>query len=136
MGDFPLIGLDSDVWEKTSSSELVALKLRKEDDPLASFFLRKGIIWWHRCLGRRIKNPTDVEANYFEYNDERVLKIADCVGSIISSTLMILSIVVLYSVTSMPARLGIAVTFTVLFSLSLTLVTNARKAEVFAGTAA
>jgi hypothetical protein len=136
MGNLPLNGLDSEVWETSSASELVALKPRQADDPLAGFFLKRVFVWWHYCIGRRVQKPVDVEANYFEYNDRRVLKVADCVGSIISSVFLTVSVVVLYFVTSMPARLGILVAFTVLFSLVMTLVTNARKAEVFAGTAA
>jgi hypothetical protein len=115
MGAFPLLGQDSEIWRTSQTSELVALKPREADDPLAAFFLKKAFIWWHHYIGRRLKKPIDIEANYFEYNDRRVLKVADCVGSIISSMLLVVSILVLYFVTSMVARLGIVVAFTVIF---------------------
>ncbi|PMD53448.1 uncharacterized protein K444DRAFT_668062 [Hyaloscypha bicolor E] len=136
MGDDPLIGQDRELWETSSRSDLITLKPRRSDDPLAAFFLKRVFIWWHHCLGHRVKKPADEEANYFEYRDKNVLRVADCLSSIISSMLLVVSILVLYFVNSMLARLGIVAAFTMLFSLTLTLVTNARKAEVFAGTAA
>ena len=46
------------------------------------------------------------------------------------------SIIVLYLVTSTPAQLGLVCAFTLIFSLTLALTTRARRVEIFAATAA
>jgi hypothetical protein len=134
MGDYPLVGLDSKVWE-SSSEELLAVKARKGADPLAAMFLGRAMIWWHRCAGQRVKKPLDEEAQYFEYKDKNMLHAANVIGSIISSLLLVGSMVALYFVNDMLVRLGIVAIFTQLFSLTLICVTSARKIEIFAATA-
>ncbi|KAE9382079.1 hypothetical protein N431DRAFT_320888 [Stipitochalara longipes BDJ] len=136
-GNFPLIGKDWDVWSSSPKSSLAAISPRLGRDPLSTFFLKKAFIWWHRCVGSRLKKPVDEEAaNYFVYNDKHLLRVADSIGSIVSSLFLIVSILVLYFVRNMLARLGVVAAFTVTFSFALVLVTIATKAEVFAGTAA
>lgn len=136
MGDFPLIGLDSNLWESSEPSDLIALKSRKGDDPLSSVFLSRVFLWWHNCIGHRIKRPFDEEAQYFKYSDKNVLRVANVVGSIVSSGLLVGSILALYFVDNVLVRLGIIAAFTQVFSLVLILVTSAKKVEVFAATAA
>lgn len=55
---------------------------------------------------------------------------------IIAITLLLVSIVTLYFVTNNNARLGFICAFTILFALSIHLMKNARRAELFAPTAA
>jgi hypothetical protein len=55
---------------------------------------------------------------------------------IISTILMIVSIVTLYVVTNNNVRLGLICAFTILFAFSIYVSTNARRAELFASTAA
>jgi hypothetical protein len=136
MGDFPLIGQDSTLWEDSQTSELIALRARRAEDPLGTLFLSRVFLWWHNCIGHRIKKPADEEARYFEYEDEHVLRVANVIGSIISSALLVGSIMALYFVDNMIVRLGIVAAFTQVFSLVLILATSARKIEVFAATAA
>jgi hypothetical protein len=92
--------------------------------------------WWHYSIGHRIKKPRDVEMQYVEYEDRTLLRIADIMGSIISSGLLVGGIVALYFVENMLLRLGIVGVFTQVFSLAVVLVTRARKVEMFAATAA
>jgi hypothetical protein len=136
MGHFPLIGLDSDVWEGCPAPELLAINPCKGDDPFAALFLNRAMKWWHNWVGYRVKRPADEESQYFVYNDKDTLRIANIVVSVISSALLVGSIMTLYFVNNMLARLGIIAALTQLFSLTLVLVTNARKVEMFAATAA
>ncbi len=136
MGDFPLKGRDHTVWQTSTTKDLVAVKPRKGEDPLGSLFLSRVFLWWHDLVGYKFKQPMDEEAQYFEYGDKSILRMANVLASIISSLLLVGSIVVLYFVHNMPARLGIIAAFTQMFSLVLILATSARKAEVFAATAA
>jgi hypothetical protein len=136
MGDYPLVGEDSDLWEASSPSDLVALRARKAEDPLSTFFLRRVYLWWHHCIGYRFKKPRSKEDRYFEYRDRNIRRVANILSSLISSALLIGAIMTLYFVKSAIVRLGIIAAFTTVFSLVLVLATNARKVEVFAGTAA
>lgn len=137
MGDFPLKGLDRNIWETSPPSSLVALQPRNYDDPLNSVFLSKVSTWWHSCVGHRIKKRVnDQEAQYFEYSDKKILRTANILSSVISSVLLVGSIVILAFVKDLYIRLGVVALFTQMFSLALVLVTNARKVEMFAATAA
>jgi len=135
-GNFPLIGRDSTLWETSNPSEFVAIQARRGDDPLGSVFLSRVFLWWHNCIGHRMKKPLDEESHYFEYSDKIVLRAANVLGSIISSGLLISSILALYFIDNILVRLGVMAAFTQIFSLVLILVTNAKKVEVFAATAA
>jgi hypothetical protein len=55
---------------------------------------------------------------------------------VLAATLLIGSIVALYLVPEPKAKLGLVAAFTMFFALSLAMCTNARRAEVFAATAA
>jgi hypothetical protein len=136
MGDFPLIGQDSTLWETSPPSKLIAIRPRRAEDPIGTLFLSTIFLWWHSCIGHRIKKVVDEEARYFEYEDRHVLRVANVIGSIISSALLVGSIIALYFVDNMLVRLGIVAVFTQVFSLVLILATSARKVEVFAATAA
>lgn len=70
------------------------------------------------------------------YQDAKVLQITYWMTSVIASLIPIGSIIVLYKVHSMAARLGIIAGFNVLVSLCLSIFTDAKRAEVFAITAA
>lgn len=136
MGDFPLRGDDSEVWETSKASGLVALKARKAEDPLSTFFLRRAYLWWHDCIGRRFKRSRTEELEYFHYRDRNILRVANFLSAIISTGLFMAAILTLYFVDHPLARLGIIAGFTTVFSLVLVLATTARKIEVFAATAA
>ena len=70
------------------------------------------------------------------YEDTTVFKITYWITSIVASLIPILSIVILYKVKSMKARLGIIAGFNVLISMCLSGLTNAKRSEIFAITAA
>jgi hypothetical protein len=75
-------------------------------------------------------------AKIWSYSDDIILQILDILGTVLASLLPIASILALYYVSSMEARLGILTGFTALFALCLKLVTGSRKIEVFAATSA
>lgn len=85
--------------------------------------------------------PIDVEdtqkkSNLFRYSDSHVLGTIDLVGTVIASMIPLVSVVILYWVQNLGARLGIICAFTLLFSTGLAGVTRARRIEIFACTAA
>jgi len=70
------------------------------------------------------------------YEDSKVLRVANTLSTLISSALPITSIIALNYIIRMIIRLLVIALFTMAFSLILSLVTNARRVEVFAATAA
>jgi len=70
------------------------------------------------------------------YKDSKVLRVADVFSTLVSSALPIASIIALNYIDRMIMRLLVIALFTMVFSLILTLMTNARRVEVFAATAA
>ncbi|TAQ89112.1 hypothetical protein B7494_g2578 [Chlorociboria aeruginascens] len=78
----------------------------------------------------------DTEGNIFLYRDSYFHYTANILGTLISSLIPIAAIVVLYFVSNMVKRLAIVCTFTAIFSIALSLVTMAKRVEIFAATAA
>lgn len=70
------------------------------------------------------------------YKNSKLLRIADVLSTIISSSLPIASIIALNFIDRMIIRLVAIALFTMTFSLILTIVTSARRIEIFAATAA
>ncbi|EPE28411.1 hypothetical protein GLAREA_09531 [Glarea lozoyensis ATCC 20868] len=151
LGDGPLLGVDRNVYSgETSRTSLLALAPPDEPDPLSAFFSNVVLNIYHKVnihLLERLKhsrsksNLADLEIGHesrkvYYYNEGNFIRLANMVGSLISSSWLISSILILYFVKEMRARLAIIAAFTTTFSLILSLLTSARKAEVFAGTAA
>lgn len=153
MGNFPLRGIDRHAWSVTYESDLVALRPRETPDHFSRWFINTVVPLFHRALGWRLKvsilfscssmgllisqRPISPDhAKIWSYSDEIILLVLDILGTVLASLLPIASIVALYFVSSMEARLGILTGFTTLFAICLKLVTGSRKIEVFAATSA
>ena len=72
----------------------------------------------------------------YVYEEKAVIRVADMIGTAISSLLPVLAVIALYSVSEMLTRLGIIALFTVVFALALMVITKAKRVEIFAATAA
>ncbi|KAG4435317.1 hypothetical protein IFR05_009206 [Cadophora sp. M221] len=81
-------------------------------------------------------NDADIESDIFLYRDSHIYRIATILGTLLSSLIPIAAIIVLSFVKNMTARLGIVSAFTAVFSVSLSLVTEGKRVEIFAATAA
>lgn len=88
-----------------------------------------------RCGCARFKTPSKVHG-VVGYEELSILRMTYWLTSILASLLPIASIVILYCVRSMPARLGIIAGFNVFLSVCLIGLANAKRSEVFAVTAA
>lgn len=82
------------------------------------------------------QSPFDLESNIFLYRDSHFHRMATILGTLVSSLIPIAAIIVLSFVRNMTARLGIVCAFTAVFSVCLSLVTEAKRFENFAATAA
>jgi hypothetical protein len=138
MGDFPISSHDKDAWHKETEYDLIAISARKNMDSFTQWVSASLVPAFHTLLGKRYKDPLPwhVTAGVAHYSDSNINRILDIMGTVFSSLFPILSIVVLYPVNYMPARIGIIAAFTAIFSLCLAVMTGARRIEIFAATAA
>lgn len=141
MGNRRLIGDDSYIWSESSSLEsctrdLIALSRVHDVDPFTEWIMSHVLGLFHSVVGHYFNKEYDPESGLTFYDDNRLLQITGIVSTIFASLLLILSIVVLYIVQSMPARLGIMAAFILIFSFSLACFTNASRGDIFTATAA
>lgn len=135
-----LCGGDARTWgtypERTNfSPDLITLCPRAKEDPFSNLAVEKTIDYLFQCGCHRFMKPNRTHG-VIGYEDTTVFKITYWITSIVASLIPILSIVILYKVNSMKARLGIIAGFNVLISICLSGLTNAKRSEIFAITAA
>jgi len=135
-GNFPLRGLDRKGWSEEFSNDLIAIQHRSSGDSFSRWVINVFIPRFHACIGHRLTTPLHNRSEITQYKDSVIIKILNGVATIIASLIPISSIVLLYFVSSISARLGILTGFTALFSLCLVLVTSASRVEIFAATSA
>ncbi|KAH8590888.1 hypothetical protein B0O99DRAFT_675689 [Bisporella sp. PMI_857] len=138
MGNFPLLGLDRNAWEAENMDDLLAIRPRKHNDPVSRLVINRFVPWFHTVFGSRFKKPIPESplSEISHYHERPIIKSINILGTIIASLLPISAIVILYFVTNDFARLGVIVAFTAVFSLCLTLVTQAKRVEIFVATSA
>lgn len=71
-----------------------------------------------------------------QYDDDKIETISNSVSAILGSLLPTIAILVLYFVKRMLLRIGLVIVFTSIFSLALSLFTDAKRVEIFSATAA
>ncbi|KAK1450401.1 hypothetical protein CMEL01_07737 [Colletotrichum melonis] len=76
--------------------------------------------------------PDDTRA----YNEEKISRFSDIILATLSAALPTLAILALYFVQNMLHRIGLVIVLTMIFSVLFALLTGAKKAEIFAATAA
>ncbi|KAF2475391.1 uncharacterized protein BDR25DRAFT_340161 [Lindgomyces ingoldianus] len=140
MGSLALIGDDATTWgsvtnPKGYSTDLVALRPRQNEDSFSNWVSRSAVITLFRCGCARFKKASRVHGDV-GFEDSTIFRITSWFTSIVASLIPIASILVLYTVHSMKARLGIIAGFNLLISTCLSTLTNAKRSEIFAVTAA
>lgn len=136
----PFSGPDSYTWgscadRESHSADLITLCPRPKEDPFSNFAAEKTIGILFKCGLDRFMKPSAIHG-VVGYEDTTVFKITYWITGIVASLIPISSILVLYAVHSIKARLGVIAAFNVLLSVCLIGFTNAKRAEIFAVTAA
>ncbi|KAH9209295.1 hypothetical protein DL95DRAFT_466970 [Leptodontidium sp. 2 PMI_412] len=144
-----LLYLEAELWELQQEQDAMdiidsrgnpdALQLNDESDLVAlhSAFERD---WLSRIVDlpylRYFCLHSDVDESIAIYSMRKVNRAVAAISMILAALILIVTIVTLYLVTNNHVRLGLICAFTVGFALSIHLLTNARRAELFAATAA
>lgn len=108
--------------------DLAALKTPADDDFLSRFLQDHWPV--------TSRHPGDHRDRTGHYQERHVVWTVAIISTIIAAVLLVGAIAGLYVEQRPKARLGMIAAFTAAFALSVILLTNARRAEVFAGTAA
>ncbi|KAH8786760.1 hypothetical protein F5882DRAFT_403561 [Hyaloscypha sp. PMI_1271] len=111
--------------------DMIALGSQDEPDRMSALM--------HRCLGYRLRVERETPRSWgpmYYYPVERVAFIVGLISILVSAALLVGAIVSLHFVKPMGIRLGLVGIFTTLFAASITLLTHARRIEVYGATAA
>ncbi|KAI1150520.1 hypothetical protein F4825DRAFT_397815 [Nemania diffusa] len=109
-------------------NDLVALKTSVELDYLSQFLRRHWTV--------NTESTRDGRAKIGRFNERSVSLVTSIITIVVAAFLLIGSITGFYFVDSDVVKLILIAAFTSIFALSLVLITNARRAEIFAATAA
>jgi hypothetical protein len=83
------------------------------------------------------KKTTSIAKNGTEHiKEQHILWTVGAINTVAAAVLLIGAIVALHFTNRAGARLGLIAAFTALFALSVMVLTNAKRAEIFAATAA
>jgi hypothetical protein len=133
-------GLDALTWgtkmeRNERAVDLVTILPSQQQDYFSDLFLTFILRIFFACGGHRFRKPHKVNGMIL-YKKSKILRITLWITSVLASVLPITSIVVLYFVTSTPAKLGIIAAFNILLSMCLATFTTASRSDIFAITAA
>jgi hypothetical protein len=140
MGPYALMGRDAGLWGFASDRDshkpdLVALQPRTERDAFSMWAARKAVgRLFTYCFARFVK-PSRTHG-LVGIEDTVVYRVTYGITSILASMIPIVSIIALYYVDSVPARLATIAAFNLLISICLMGLASAKRAEIFAITAA
>ena len=126
----PLRGLGWNLLD--DERDLIALKTSKDPDRLTSII--------QYCFGYYLRETREEQppswGRMYYFKSSIISQIVSVIAVVISALFLNGAIVTLYFVTPMGARLGILSAFTASFAATIGLLTNAKRAEIFAATAA
>ncbi|KAH4029310.1 hypothetical protein HBH70_238340 [Parastagonospora nodorum] len=133
-----LTGNDATIWghpdtPNIHAPDLIGLCQREDVDTFSRIVSRNAIFLFNYGLGR-IKKADHHLGNV--YYGSSVLNITKWITSILASMLPVASILVLSKLQARNTKLGVLVAFNFVFTVCLTVCTKAKRAEVFAITAA
>lgn len=142
-----LTGKDADLWgsldnPKGHAPDLLALLGRHNEDFFSSWVTESFVDKLIELQQKRktssstTTTPPPPPPKLDDFTDKKLLRWTFMVASVLASALPIVSIVILYWVRSIKVRLGLIAIFNIVLSFVLAWFTSAKRAEVFAVSAA
>jgi len=134
-GSYPLVRPGKQIWN--NFNDLFALRAREDADVLSGFVTDHFMPTFHRLFGRWVKpRKPGQTTTAVKYIERGILRFVSALATLIAALATITPGVVLYKIKSMHGRLGAMAAFTAAFSLVLSLLTNTKRGDIFAATAA
>jgi hypothetical protein len=134
--------LENAIWSEENETDLTSLTDCYPKMDVCSRWIHSHLLrWYHNILGHRLHDSislaeTSVQIPITHYSDRKLIAAVNAISTILSSLLPAMSILALYFIHDQLARMAAVVAFCLLFSIVLTLVTNAGRVDCFAATAA
>jgi hypothetical protein len=141
IGPHALLGDDSLVWgsvtdRKSYSPDLVSLRRRERSDPFSGWLGRTTLSAMVRYGCVRWKKPSRTHGIVCIHEDGIIVRVTLWITTVFASLIPVASVVMLYIVHSVPARLGMIGIFNFIVSVALSIFTGAKRSEIFAVSAA
>lgn len=132
--------LDRQVWgskrkPNSYAPDLMTLLARQEEDKFSTWATNNAVSHWLKLGLHRLSRSNESHEGAV-FNGEKILRLTYWFTSVIAATLPVVSIVALYNVRSMAVKLAMIAAFNLAVSTALTAFTTAKRAEIFAITAA
>lgn len=131
-------GAEGFAWSHKDKNEYFSLNQRP--DRLAAWLGNNVVPQYYHEVRSRIRSPSKRNKfgpyEFWRVEDSRLVVLANVVTTVVSSVIPCLSIIVLYYVQSMLARLISIAVFGAVFSLIMSSVSQGRRYEVFAASTA
>jgi hypothetical protein len=139
LGGFALLGADRNTWGSTGepydrAHDLVSMVEREPQDFFSKWCTERAMDMFFKHGCHRSRKPDKVNKEVF-YRQEVLERITYFITTALASLLLVLSITILWLVTSMKARLLIIASFNVMLTLCLVVFTTTPRASMFAITA-
>ncbi|KIW23888.1 uncharacterized protein PV07_12051 [Cladophialophora immunda] len=138
-GDQFLYGVEAGIFRDASIDEdLLTLNENiGSKDALANFLSEKVVPLYHRVVGYKLHRSMAEKAfeRTWEYRPETLVQVGNTICMLLSAVIPALSILVLFSVKSMAARLVAISMMSLVFSLVMNVIAQ-RRADVFMSTTA
>jgi len=141
-----LRGPERFTWDEDYENDLVSLTDRNRGKDMVSRWIDRRLMpLYHNALGRKVHNPVSVVgpwapsglvAPLHYYPDTYVARAVNTLSTVLASLLPTMSAFALFFITDPLTRMGAIVALTFLFSTTLALLTEVRRAENFAASAA
>ncbi|OCL02415.1 hypothetical protein AOQ84DRAFT_423003 [Glonium stellatum] len=130
----PFVGHGRNLFDGKFKYDIVALRTLPDQDRL-SIFLQNHLGYLFRNRSAGTDHPFNREDLYY-YPDSTIRHIVSFASVLLAAVLLVGAIASLYFVTSPAAKMGLLAGFTTLFAGSIGLLTNARRVDIYAATAA
>lgn len=133
--------LENTIWAEGNEEDLTSLTGRYQSlDPFSKWVDSQLLRWYHNKIGYRLCDPISLAESVTipiaHYGDSKQAAAVNAISTILSSLLPVIAIFALYFIQHPLARMGAILAFSLLFSIGITVITNARRVDCFAATAA
>jgi hypothetical protein len=140
MGPLALVGGDSDVWGSVlhpykRCSDLITLRPRDDEDSFSHWVANKAVPVLFRCGIEKLMKPSQVHG-MVSLSDSALHRVTFLSTTVVASVLPVASILALYFVSSTPKKLAVIACFNILVAICLSVLTKAKRMDIFAITAA
>jgi hypothetical protein len=123
------------LWEPRYDGDFVTLSEKDQShDFFTAWFTSTAIALYHNCWGhkQRKKGIIDPESGLIQYSDEWYTRVGKALTTTIASILPVLAVLALYFEKELIKRIYIMIGITAVFAAILSLLTNAKRIEIFA----